>query len=157
VIYMTASVRQANFGQIWDDQGISDAVFSVKGWIISGMKTDSGSVPIKRSIPPSQANAHANAQCRHLDDRGKPHSTNDFAYAKTGEQAAAIGTKGNKRRRESRGLGDKLASSFPTRGPSSMTTMGRSGVCGLTVIVAAKAGVVASRTDAIETRRRIHP
>jgi hypothetical protein len=31
-----------------------------------------------------------------------------------------------------------------------MTTIGRSGVYGLTVIVAAKPGVVASRTDAIE-------
>jgi hypothetical protein len=35
--------------------------------------------------------------------------------------------------------------SIQTRGPSTMTTSGRSAVCGLTVMVAAGAGVVASR------------
>jgi hypothetical protein len=35
----------------------------------------------------------------HLERSWKTPSTNGFAYAKTGDQAAAIGTKGNKRRR----------------------------------------------------------
>jgi hypothetical protein len=40
-------------------------------------------------------------------------------------------------------------------GPSTVTTFGRSGVCGESVMVAARAQAVASRIEAIEKRRRI--
>jgi hypothetical protein len=64
------------------------------------MKTDSGIGPNKAlyTAKPGEY-ARGCAMSPIWNDRGKPHSTNGFAYAKTGDQAAAIGTKGNKRRR----------------------------------------------------------
>src|SRR5262249_21199173 len=54
-------------------------------------------------------------------------------------------------------LAANWSSSNAARDPSTTTTLGRSGVCSLTVITAATAGVVTSRIDAIEMRRRMHP
>src|SRR5215831_15771441 len=53
-------------------------------------------------------------------------------------------------------LAANWSSSNAARAPSTTTTIGRSGVSGLTVIVAATAGVVTNRIDAIEMQRRIH-
>jgi hypothetical protein len=90
------------------------------------------------------------------NDRGKALATNSFAYPKPGRQAAAIRAKGNKRRRQRGSLGGKLV--FVVLNERSfMTTIGRSGVCGFTVIVAACVGVVASKANTIDTRRCIHP
>src|SRR5262249_35671870 len=54
-------------------------------------------------------------------------------------------------------LAANWSSSNAARDPSTTTTIGRSGVSGLTVTVAATAGVVTNRIDAIEMQRRIHP
>jgi transposase len=74
-----------------------------------------------------------------------------------GASANLLRSKATKAEDKDAVLAANWSSSTATRDPSTMTTVGRSGVCGLSVMVAARAGVVASRIDAIETRRRIHP
>src|SRR2546421_1699421 len=82
---------------------------------------------------------------------------NCFAYPNTGYQAAATELKATMAERRDAALAANLSPSTETRGPSTVMTYGRSGVCGASVMVAARARPVASRINAIEMRRRIEP
>src|SRR4029453_1985512 len=116
------------------------------------------SAPIYRSMPPSHASAHADAQRRPSGTKVE----NPFRRIASPIRTPATKLppselKATMAERRDAALAANLSASTETRGPSTVMTYGRSGVCGASVMVAARARPVASRINAIEMRRRIDP
>ena len=148
--------RKAGLFRRYASSSSSDAAF-IRGWIVSSVKTDFATGPNKAldATQPSECTRRC-ATSAVWNDRGKSLSTNSFAYPKTGDQLPPSELKATKAEDKGALLAANWSSSTATSGPSTITTFGRSGVPGRTEIVAARAGVAASRIDAIVTQRRIH-